>query len=664
MPLPRPTLRHLVIGVLLGAFVVHLLHNLGVYDLPRWLGLPVYNGMLGGAAALCLLRAARLPQERPAWGALGAGMACFAAGDLYFTVVLEAREEIPYPSLADLGYLGFFPCSYAAVALIARRRLPALKASLWLDGLVGALTVAALGVAVVFGALLEVTGGAPVVVATNLAYPLGDLILVALAVSLVAITGWQLDRTFLLLLAGFLVFALGDSVYLLQTAMGTYETDSLVNASWGAGMLLLALAAWQPPRRVRPREGLPVVILPVAFALVSLSLLVVDHFRGLDTVAVALATAALLAVLGRLGVTFRAYLRALSGSQVEAATDALTGLGNRRQLLRDLEELEEEPELLALGWTLALFDLDGFKTYNDRFGHPAGDELLARLGRHVAVDVGTHGRAYRLGGDEFCVLASAAGADAVLDAASAALRERGEGFEIDSSRGRVELPGDAATPEEALRLADQRMYAEKQSRRGLGDAQMRAVLLQALLERSDLRAEQVDGVGRLAGRVAARLGLRGEAVDEVVRAAELHDVGTMAVPDALLAKPGPLSEEEWALMRTHSAAGERILGAAPALRPVARLVRSSHERWDGAGYPDGLAGEEIPLGARITLACAALHAIVSDRPHRRGLPLDAALAELRRCAGTQFDPRVVAALLEVVREEGAPGVAPAAAAPA
>jgi len=653
----HPTPPRFVLGALLVAFTIHTLDNLQAFDLPRGVGLLVYNGLLLGTAALCLLRAIRVSAERLPWALLSAGMACFAAGDLYFTLVLEAREEIPYPSLADIGYLGFYPFAYAALALVARRRLPALKASLWLDGLVGALTVAAVAVALVFGALLEATDGSAAVVATNLAYPLGDLILIAIAVSVVAMTGWQLDRTFLLLLAGFVVFGLGDSVYLLQSATGTYEPDSLVNASWGAGLLLLALAAWQPAKRVHAREGLPVVVLPVLFALASLGLLVIDHFRVVETVAVALATTALVAVLARLGVTFRAYLRALSGSQEEAATDALTGLSNRRQLLRDLEELEADAEEMVQGWTLALFDLDGFKTYNDRFGHPAGDELLARLGRHLAVDVETRGRAYRLGGDEFCVLTHAAVADAVLAAATSALAARGKGFEIGSSNGRVELPEDARTPEEALRLADQRMYAEKQSRRGLGDAQMRAVLLQALNERSDALAEHADGIGRLAGRVATRLGLHGEAVDEIVRAAELRDLGKMAIPDAVLAKPGPLTEAEWALMRTHSLAGERILAAAPALRPVARLVRSSHERWDGAGYPDALAREAIPVGARIILACDALHAMVSERAYRPALSLEAALAELERCAGTQFDPGVVEALLAAVQDEGAPHVA-------
>jgi HD-GYP domain-containing protein (c-di-GMP phosphodiesterase class II) len=129
----------------------------------------------------------------------------------------------------------------------------------------------------------------------------------------------------------------------------------------------------------------------------------------------------------------------------------------------------------------------------------------------------------------------------------------------------------------------------------------------------------------------------------VRQAADLHDVGKVAIPDAILNKPGPLDDEEWVFMRRHTIIGERIVAAAPALRDVATLVRASHERHDGGGYPDGLAGEQIPLGARIVSICDAFDAMVAARPDRAARGPDAALAELERCAGTQFDPVVVAA---------------------
>jgi HD-GYP domain-containing protein (c-di-GMP phosphodiesterase class II) len=143
-----------------------------------------------------------------------------------------------------------------------------------------------------------------------------------------------------------------------------------------------------------------------------------------------------------------------------------------------------------------------------------------------------------------------------------------------------------------------------------------------------------------------------QALEEVARAAELHDVGKVAVPDAILDKPGPLEEDEWAFVRQHTLIGERILGAAPALRGAARIVRSSHERWDGTGYPDGLAGEDIPLGARVVSVCDAFDALTSGRPYRGAVDTPAAIEQLRSGAGPQFDPRVVAALEEELDARG------------
>jgi HD-GYP domain-containing protein (c-di-GMP phosphodiesterase class II) len=162
--------------------------------------------------------------------------------------------------------------------------------------------------------------------------------------------------------------------------------------------------------------------------------------------------------------------------------------------------------------------------------------------------------------------------------------------------------------------------------------------------------EHLREVAELAVAVGHRLGLAREELDELARAAELHDIGKMAIPDAILDKPEPLSDAETAFIRRHTAIGEGILGAAPALVPVAKLVRSTHERYDGRGYPDGLAGEAIPLGSRIVFACDAYEAMTADRPYSRRRSSEDAIAELERCAGSQFDPVVVDALTEVVRK--------------
>ena len=340
----------------------------------------------------------------------------------------------------------------------------------------------------------------------------------------------------------------------------------------------------------------------------------------------------------------------LASSREEALTDALTGLGNRRALVSDLEtELPRADE--ARPRMLALFDLDGFKQYNDSFGHPAGDALLVRLAERLKAATDGLGRVYRMGGDEFCLLAAVqpGAGDDLVELAAAALSDTGHAFEIGCSHGLARIPGEAATPEEALRLADQRMYAHKADRPTIG-REGADLLLQVITERGAGLGEHVSGVARLAGDTAERLGLPEHEVRRIRLAAELHDVGKTAIPDTVLNKPSALSDEEWEFVRRHTVIGERIIRAAPSLAHAAELVRYSHERFDGAGYPDALSRDEIPIGASIIAVCDAFDAMVSDRPYRDAMSLTDALAELRACAGTQFHPDVVAAFCALVEQ--------------
>ncbi len=308
-------------------------------------------------------------------------------------------------------------------------------------------------------------------------------------------------------------------------------------------------------------------------------------------------------------------------------------------------------------WELALYDLNGFKRYNDTFGHPAGDALLVRLSEKLSTVVAPHGAAYRMGGDEFCVLfrgVGGAGEAALVQASVAALSEHGPGFAIGAAHGVVSIPLQGGDPGSVLQLADQRLYRRKdETREASAVHQLRDVLLQAFQERYPDLQEHQRGVGTLALAVGRRLGMVGEELDVLARAAELHDVGKIAIPDSILHKAGPLDEEEWRFMHRHTILGERILTAAAALRPVAKLVRASHERFDGGGYPDGLCGEDIPLGARVIFVCDAFDAMTSQRTYSAAIAPIEALAELRACAGTQFDPAVVAAFVETFREEAA-----------
>ena len=226
------------------------------------------------------------------------------------------------------------------------------------------------------------------------------------------------------------------------------------------------------------------------------------------------------------------------------------------------------------------------------------------------------------------------------------MSESGRGFAVTTAVGIVILPDEAISSSAALQLADERMYADKGRAHR---SQTRDVLIQLLMERAPGLLDHVSGVTEIAAAVAADLELDSEQIDETLRAAELHDIGKLAIPDAILNKPGPLDQNEWEFMRQHPIIGERILAAAPALAPVAKLVRASHERWDGHGYPDGLRGEETPIGARIVGVCDAYEAITADRVYQHARTPEQALAELRRHAGSQFDPVVVDAVERYIR---------------
>jgi diguanylate cyclase (GGDEF)-like protein len=346
----------------------------------------------------------------------------------------------------------------------------------------------------------------------------------------------------------------------------------------------------------------------------------------------------------------------------EAITDALTGLGNRRSLTADLREAFEENAEIAGPSLLLLFDLDGFKAYNDTFGHLAGDELLTRLGGRLRRAVEGVGRAYRLGGDEFCAHLNLSGADPdeLISTVAASLSETGPEFSIRASLGVVVLPQEAEDTSRALRLADERMYANKRRRATGAGYQASEVLLRTMRAKQPSLDQRAGHVAQLAARVARRLAVSGEPLDEVFRAAQLHDIGKVGIPDAILNKRSELSDGEWEFVRNHTILGERILQGAPALRPIARLVRASHERWDGAGYPDRLRGEEIPLGARIVSVCDAYEAMRTERSYRAAMSHEGACQELRRCAGAQFDPAVVDAFLAVIEEQGEEGTVDAA----
>jgi diguanylate cyclase (GGDEF)-like protein/putative nucleotidyltransferase with HDIG domain len=340
-------------------------------------------------------------------------------------------------------------------------------------------------------------------------------------------------------------------------------------------------------------------------------------------------------------------------TKTQADCDPLTGLLNHRSFHDAVDRALGERDGAGSA-CVVMIDLDNFKRINDEDGHGGGDRLLRAAAAALGEACRRGDLAFRVGGDEFALLLAGLdeGAAAAVArrtcAAIAALDPR-----LGASAGLVAL-GQDGTKDSLLEQADQRLYTAKRGGRPpAGDTSARStlttqvavdVLVAALESHHAATAGHCVDVSELSARVAARLGASPGERELVRQAALLHDLGKLAIAPEILGKAGPLEPHEWDLIRTHPDRGAEILMRAPGLGSLAAAVRASHERWDGLGYPHGLAGREIPLAARIVAACDAYDAMVTGRPYSPALAPEAAIAELHECAGSQFDPDVVEVL--------------------
>jgi diguanylate cyclase (GGDEF)-like protein len=341
-----------------------------------------------------------------------------------------------------------------------------------MDGLIAALGTGALGAALIFEFVADRATGTTAEVATTLAYPFGDVLLISLIVGIIALTRWRPGRTWSLLLAGLAVMAVADVAFTLQSYEATLPGGDWVEPIYLFSAVLLGAEAWQPdadPIQSDARfDGWREMVVPgiVAGAMIVLGFL--QYLHSSSALTTILWSVTMLAVIGRLAVSLRENQRLLD----QVRTDPLTGLGSQARWQMELERRERSP---SAPLTAILLDLNGFKRYNDTFGHPAGDKMLGMLGKRLQAAVEPEATAYRIGGDEFLVLAEGGivglgleARDALAVKAAEALTSRGKGFELGASWGIASVPEESDSPAEAMQLADVRMYAQKESRRLAG----------------------------------------------------------------------------------------------------------------------------------------------------------------------------------------------------
>jgi diguanylate cyclase (GGDEF)-like protein len=466
---------------------VLLLGGTAVVALHDWLGIgasldfaiseALYDAVVLGAGLACLIRASDYPQEKAAWMWIGAAVLSWGAGEVYWTIFIEGNASAPYPSPADIGYLAFYPLAYVGLAMLVRARAHEIKWRLWMDGLIAALGTAALGTAFVFDFVAEKATGTTLEKLTTLSYPLGDIAMLSMIVGVIALTGWRPGRTWSLLLAGLSALVIADIAYTLQSTEAALPGGEWINPIYLIAAVCLGAAVWQPAEAAEitssHENDRREIVVPAVFAAVMIGLFAMQYYSATGGLSTVLWAATMTAVIVRLTMSDRENHKLLE----EVRTDSLTGLGNRGRMEVELAETcerasGEQPAMLYL------FDLNGFKRYNDTFGHPAGDRLLSRLGSALKATIADDGSAYRIGGDEFCLLLTCAEDrfEAVARAATEALTEHDRGVEVSSSWGAATIPAEAGDPSAALQLADVRMYAQKESRRtapgvGVPDAQ-------------------------------------------------------------------------------------------------------------------------------------------------------------------------------------------------
>jgi diguanylate cyclase (GGDEF)-like protein len=462
-----------VLGLVLVAYFVSLLARPGD---PYWTWLDgwVVCAVDLCGSALCIARGLTGRPVRAAALALCLGLLAWAVGDIVLTTQSIGGATPPSPSLADLFYLLFYPLAYVAVVIFLRGDVKRLSPSKWLDGIIAGLGAAAVCAAFAFRGIMMDAGSSPLATVTNLAYPIGDLLLLSLVVGGCAVLPGRRRAAWLLLASGITLNVIGDTANLLQNSFGATRVGFIVNAiAWPTATVLMAMAVWL---RVRPSNPLTApkptgFSLPILAAGAALVILVVGTVHPVGRVAIGLSAATLLVVGLRLLHSVQEIQSLSHERHRQAVTDDLTGLSNRRHLFRVLDSFfTESDDTLEVGRKLAFLfvDLNHFKEVNDSFGHPAGDELLRQVGARLSSSLRQGDLLVRIGGDEFAVVLVDGDAVYAKEVAQRVTDSLAEPFmleavsaSISASIGIAMAPDDAAYSAGLVWCADVAMYRAK-----------------------------------------------------------------------------------------------------------------------------------------------------------------------------------------------------------
>ena len=463
-----------VLGVVLVAYLISLLVRRPDQHW-TWLDGWVVCGIEGAAALLCIIRGLDRNPGRAAPLALGFGLLSWAIGDTLLTAESLGGATPATPSPADIFYLCFYPLAYVGAVLLLRSAMGRLSRPNWLDGVVAGLGAAAVCSAFAFHDILRATGGSVAAAATNLAYPIGDLLLLFLVIGGTVLLSGRRTMPWFLLAGGIMLNVIGDTANLFQSSIFASRVGSDLNAiAWPGSILLMSMSVWLKPRTLDPLRSQRVAgfTLPSLAAFGALGILVFGSLHPVARVALGLATATILTVGLRLTLSARDLRLLTEERHRQAQTDELTSLGNRRHLFHVLDTFfadYADPWTTSRELAFLFIDLNRFKEINDSFGHPAGDELLRQLGPRLQRAVtGTNGSVFRLGGDELAVVLIGADAEGAVAVAERILAEIAEPFflhkmsaTVGASIGIALAPSDSVDSTGLTWCADTAMYRAK-----------------------------------------------------------------------------------------------------------------------------------------------------------------------------------------------------------